>query len=84
MMEHQDILELVDDLKKFESVSKKLQSGDTERASLHDARLLFDGLILEFEGGNSTIKLSQLHADHPIVQCPDFENGVVNLGLRAD
>lgn len=46
--EHQLILALVDDLKKFESVSKALQAGGSGRLNLHRARALFEALCVEF------------------------------------
>jgi len=39
---------LVDDLRKFESVSKLLQTGDSSQVNLYEDRNIFDGLLMDF------------------------------------
>ncbi|OWZ06336.1 hypothetical protein PHMEG_00021418 [Phytophthora megakarya] len=62
---------LYEDLKKLESVNKKLH---TESLSLHDVRLLFDHVIKHFPG-----TAAYLSPTASLVKFPDFENGVVTL-----
>ena len=67
---------LVNDFKKFESVSKKLQSGGANRLDLKKARILFDGLINDF---GTKYALSHLRNDSKIVTNPEFENGIIKI-----
>lgn len=62
---------LHEDLKKLESVNKKLQ---TESLSLHDVRLLFDHVIKHFPD-----TAAWLSPTASLVKFPGFENGVVKL-----
>ena len=82
--EHQYILTLLTHLKIFESVSKALQSGGTERKTLADARVLFDGLIKYVEEIDRNdpfygASIDHLKTNHEIVNNPDFENGIIKI-----
>ena len=81
--EHQSILALIEDLKKFESVSKHLQLGGTERPCLGDARALFQALCSEFE---PTVPLTHLRSADRIVHSPIFESAISKLqgGQESD
>ena len=62
--ENQAIQSLINDLKKFESVSKKLQSGGNQRLDLLEARSLFEGLLRDFQ---SKYPLTHMRADSNII-----------------
>ncbi|ETK87766.1 hypothetical protein L915_07844, partial [Phytophthora nicotianae] len=69
---------LLDELKAFESSSKKLQSA--EGLSLLDVRDIFDALITEHSGVES-----YLAADAAIVQQPEFEDACISVLMgKAD
>ncbi len=68
---------LLDRLKPFESVSKHLQTGGTERPNLHHVRIMFSGL-LETNPDEAHV-MTQLKTDSDVVHCPDFENGIVKI-----
>jgi hypothetical protein len=74
--EHQAIQLLVDDLKKFKSVSKKLQSGGTETVDLSKARALFAALVKDF---GIKYPLSHIRETSNIINNSDFENGVIKI-----
>jgi hypothetical protein len=65
----------VDDLKKFESVSKRLQGGGDKRVSVYGVRALFDKLIADFPDKS----LAHLRKNAAIVNNIEFENGIVKL-----
>jgi hypothetical protein len=69
------INEIVEDLKKWESVSKALQGGGNKRISLYGARALFDKLISDFPGK----PLTHIRVNASIVNNRHFENGIVKL-----
>jgi hypothetical protein len=73
---------LVEALSLFESVSKSLQCGGTERKTLSQCRTLFDGLIETFErypDRRLRCSLDHLRPDADIVNNPDFESGIVKI-----
>ena len=73
--ENASLLLLINDLKKFESVSKILQSGGDKRVNLYEVRMLFDSLLNDFHEQRD--KLVALKANSTIVKHPHFENGIV-------
>jgi hypothetical protein len=73
---------LVEALSMFESVSKSLQCGGTERKTLSQCRTLFDGLIDTFErypDRRLRCRLDHLRPDADIVNDPYFESGIVKI-----
>ena len=74
--ENQTILILINDLKKFDSVSKKLQIGGNERLDLLEARSLFEGLLRDFQ---SKYPLTHMRADSNIITNPNFEKGIIKI-----
>lgn len=62
---------LFEKLKLFESVTKALQ---TDKTSMSDVRTIFDAVIGEHPSTHS-----RLSATAPIVHCPEFESGVVEV-----
>jgi hypothetical protein len=61
-----------------------LQSGGTERKTLADARVLFDGLIKYVEEIDPNdpfygASIDHLKTNHEIVNNPDFENGIIKI-----
>ena len=74
--ENQSIQGLVSDLKKFVSVSKKLQSGGSQSLDLLEARSLFQGLVSDFQ---HKYPLSHLRTESNIITNPNFENGVIKI-----
>ena len=71
-----EIIALVDDLRKFESVSKLLQTGGSSQVNLYECRNIFDGLLRDFR---PKYPLSALQKNSPIVNDPNFENGIAKL-----
>jgi hypothetical protein len=88
-VDEKNLIDSLDEaFKMFESVSQALQSGGTERKTLAQSALLFEGLIRDFsrhpiEEFRST--LPQLASDAPIINNPDFENGIIKIqdGLES-
>jgi hypothetical protein len=74
--EHQSILALIEDLKKFESVSKHLQAGGADRLNLGSARSLFQALYDEFETRGP---LTHLRPTDRIVHSPIFESAISKI-----
>jgi len=68
---HRKLIELLDHMKKFESVTKWLQRPETNMA---EVRLLFDSLLDEYP-----IMSEHLKPGARIVHSPSFENGVVKV-----
>jgi hypothetical protein len=82
--EHERIVTLIEYLKVFESVSKALQCGGTDRKSLADARALFDGLCAHFDtidDPDIDTSLQHLRKGAGIVNNPHFENGIVKIQI---
>ena len=71
-----EIIAIVDDLRKFESVSKLLQTGGSSQVNLYECRNIFDGLLRDFR---PKYPLSALQKNSPIVNDPNFENGIAKL-----
>lgn len=63
--------ELMTHLKKFQSVTLKLQE---EAITLHDVRILFDKLVIDYPAMET-----HLSSTANIVQSPSFESGVVKI-----
>ncbi|ETL95637.1 hypothetical protein L917_06599 [Phytophthora nicotianae] len=68
---HRKLLALLEHLKKFESVCKRLQRDETNMA---DVRLLFDSLVAEYP-----VMGEHLKSAAKIVHTPAFEAGVVKV-----
>ena len=67
--------EVLQDMKFFESISKKLQSVET---TLADNRVLFDGLILKFQDKYPVIT-NYLATDASVINNQNFENAIANI-----
>jgi hypothetical protein len=83
-VEHQDIIALVEHLKKFQGITLELQLGGTERCTLEEERRMFDDIIQRIENlpGDDPFAgavLSHLKSDSAIVNNPDFENGIIKI-----
>jgi hypothetical protein len=74
--ENTRLISLHEDLRCFESISKKLQGSGVNSLTLYEARKLFDRLLDDF--GNK-YPLSQLKATSPLVNNPHFENGIIKV-----
>ena len=90
-VEHQDIIRLVEHLKKFQGITLELQLGGTERCTLEEERKMFDDIIRRIENlpdddPFSGTVLSHLKVDSSIINNPDFENGIIKIqsGKEAD
>jgi hypothetical protein len=71
------IITMLDDLGKFESVSKVLQISGEGQPDMFGARCLFDELLAEFHVQRAS--LHHLEAYDSIVNNPDFEMGLVKI-----
>jgi hypothetical protein len=75
-MEKAQLMELLEDLRKFESVSQMLQNRSQDRPMLCDVRTLFDNLLEDF---GAKYQLKHLKKDSDIIENKDFENGIVKI-----
>jgi hypothetical protein len=69
-------MELLEDLRKFESVSQMLQNRSQDRPMLCDVRTLFDNLLEDF---GPKYQLKHLKKASDIIENKDFENGIVKI-----
>ena len=69
--ENQLISALLEDLKCFQSVSKKLQTGGPLQMNIYDSEVLLDGLLGDF-GVKYPLTSS-------IINDQDFENGIAKI-----
>jgi hypothetical protein len=69
-------MELLEDLRKFESVSQMLQRRSQDKPMLCDVRTLFDNLLEDF---GAKYQLKHLKKDSDIIENKYFENGIVKI-----
>ena len=74
-IQERKLTEVLQDMKFFESISKKLQS---DEKTLADIRVLFDGLILKFQDKYPVIT-NYLATDASVINKQNFENAIANI-----
>ena len=80
-VENRNLEEYIDKLKDFESVSKEMQGGGTNRASLNDVKRMFAKLVEDY---GDEFDLAQLKPDAAIVHSRHFENGIAKIQAKSE